>query len=408
MNNNRTAVFDLMREIYNAAGIKTKRAKVDFFADRIVQACSEKTIARAMEKLTKTVGADLGNIKGKTIMPFLQAAKTVEGGGIYKWIKDNPSLSALIVSLPVSEYRETLKEVEIQGERNASGVALPAPKYDIPIHIKCLSPLQHGGDVKAGNVTLFRRMDLLTQTGGCITLPFYAGNAIRGQVRDILADDFLHRIGVAKNSDKLALWFFYALYSGGILGNGDKGVGLLNKRIGRPGTVNTDGISKLRKMIPMISLLGAALGNRIIPGMAMFADYRPECVEWGNGTNKIDSLFEWQFMTRREDNENSIENNSMIVNAECLKTGVVLHGGVDIEPHCSEIEIGALVHGLDGLAQYGYIGAENRRGFGRVDITCEGIKKYAKRRAEYKKYIEIKKKEIYDYCVGIGAIHACN
>jgi len=276
-------------------------------------------------------------------------------------------------------------------------VARPAGTFAIPIRVTCLSPLAHGADAKAGNATLFRRMPVLSTTGDVLTLPYYSGNAIRGQMRDLLADHFLRTLNV-----KPALWFFYALYSGGALEEKSAALGAIAKKLGDHGSIRTEGIREFRQRVVQLSLLGCALGNRVLPGRIRVGDLRPECREWGGSELPASSLLMWEYLTRREDFEDHAENHSMIATTECLKPGVTLTGGIDHDAASTHLERACLGLGLMLLAEHGALGAENRRGLGRVTIEAES----APDPQPYLEALAQDEKLIRSYLTSVGAIEA--
>src|SRR5574343_39233 len=85
----------------------------------------------------------------------------------------------------------------------ASAPLLPDPAAAVPVPcyaavLTLTSPLAHGADSKAGNVNQIRReasADLID--GRRSLVPFVAGNAVRGQLRDLLAVRFLALLGLA-------------------------------------------------------------------------------------------------------------------------------------------------------------------------------------------------------------------
>jgi hypothetical protein len=155
-------------------------------------------------------------------------------------------------------------------------------------------------------------------------------------------------------------------------------------------------------MIVPLSLLGTALGNRVISGRVNICDCRPQCQEWGNGELSVGDLFEWTYLTRREDHENHAQgdNSSMIANTECLKAGTMLTGGIDVSEHATDLEKSCLGMGLQRLQQSGYLGAENRRGLGQVKIEMEN----APDAALYETYLSANCSKILAYLEEIGAI----
>ncbi len=397
-------VFSVLRFIYAHSNIHGKRNGTEFFADRLVQASTEKTILAFVEKLSKLVDADIGAIWESQGVEFLKGCGTKEAVPVYQWIRRYPRIVAMVSALPRQEQViEALDSITIEPSEEG-GRALPQGQFEIPITITTLSPLAHGGDTKAGNATVFRRMQVLSDTGATLSLPFYSGNAFRGQMRDLLADDFLRALNIrpSKTRPPVALWFFHTLYAGGALEENSAASKAFGKLLGANGAIKAEGIYQFRDTLPMVSALGCSLGNRIIEGRANFGDFRPECEEWSNGTIKASELMTWEFLTRREDFEGHEdgENKSMNANTECLKTGVKLHGGVDIRGHASELERSVIGKGLSLLAEHGVLGADSRRGFGKVNIETEG----APDKTLYETYLAENKESIRKYLEALGAV----
>jgi hypothetical protein len=246
-------------------------------------------------------------------------------------------------------------------------------------------------------------MQVLTDTGSVISLPFYAGNAFRGQMRDLLADDFIRSMGMVPNKTKppIALWFFHCLYAGGALEEGGASEKATGKLMGKNGASIAQGIYEMRNKMPAMSLLGCAFGNRILNGRVKVSDFRPVCRQWGFAGSTIDAgdLFEWLYLTRREDYEGHDENFSMIANTEALKSGTVLNGGIDMDMHILPLERSALGMGIELMRHRGFIGADNRRGFGRIAMT---IGTYPDPEP-YRNYLETSRKEIAYFLNDIGA-----
>ena len=86
---------------------------------------------------------------------------------------------------------------------HGSPAVLPDPgrAVAVPHHAAVLtltSPLAHGADTKSGNVNQVRREPAVDPlTGRRSLVPFVAGNAFRGQLRDILALRYLALLGLA-------------------------------------------------------------------------------------------------------------------------------------------------------------------------------------------------------------------
>jgi hypothetical protein len=397
--------MDMVRAISITSRIAHKRSMGDFLADRIVQAATERTLLAFGERLAKLMDADSGEIFSETLCGFTKAATGTGSASVLEWFRQYPRVAAMLCMLKQEDYLEAIQTIEVETS-NSTGSATPNTDHDINIRITCLSPLAHGSDTKAGNATIFRRMQVLSTQGGVLNLPFYAGNALRGQMRDLLADDFVRALGLEPRKDRppLSLWFFHALYAGGALEENSSAEKALKKMLGGNGAVKARGIYQFRNTLPGLSLLGCALGNRILAGRARFADLRPSCRQWGNGDREAGELFEWTYLTRREDHEEHEEHHGMIANTECLKAGTVLIGGIDVDMHAMPLERSALGRGLELLVERSHIGAENRRGLGRVEISSPD----APDPEPYKAYLADQKQTIISYLSELGAIDACD
>lgn len=402
-------VFDLLKMIKAASQIKVSRYFEGFFCDRIIQASSEKTLVGFFERLSKSLDVETHFINrdlvGRTLSLIGENANEAEQ--ILNWIRKNPRISGMILMIKdETDYLESLEIINYEEVKIDNSSLIAQPKYDIPIEAICLHPLAHGSDMKAGNSTLFRRRQVLTSTGKMMELPFYSGNAIRGGMRDLLADHFLTCLGLKVDRLKpiLNLWFFHALYAGGVLSEGDKTTKLIESALGNNGALKTDGYREIREKLPNISLLGAAIGNRILPGRICVGDLRPKCKEWGYGDQPVEQLLEFIYLTRREDYEGRTDedgNKSMIATTEVLKEGSVLVGGIDLDTHINEVEKSCLVKGLELLQSKGKLGAESRRGLGKVQLTFDSSGTDS---SFYESYLKDNTKVILDYLGEMNAL----
>ena len=359
-----------------------------------------------MERLQNLVSAEIAYIEKKQLVRFIKVASQPKSNNILNWLREYPNLAAMISFLGQNDAMEAIEQIDVATSQNISpGKAIARRPFDIGIKIKCTTPLAHGGDHKAGNATLFRRMDVLSDTNFILSLPYYAGNAIRGQIRDLLADHFLISLDIMPRQDKppIELWFFHCLYSGGALEEKSQATAAISRFAGATAQ-KAESIKYIRDMMPALSLLGFAVGNRILSGRCNFGDLRPVCKEWGypNAISSIGEMFEWVFLTRRDDHEGHEDdaNSSMIVNTECLKAGTELQGGIDISQHASDIEKGALAKGLLLLQDGGYIGAENRRDLGGVEIEYNNLPDVK----PYEDFLKERKQDIVDFLTMVKAL----
>lgn len=402
------SVIDLIRSFAAHSRLHSGSSGRDqLLVSRMMRACTERNLAAAIERLAGDLDVALDYVGGNIQAAALRAAGSPDAARILLWLRRNPRLAAMIATLrDEGDYRDAIAAVELPAVQASETAAAPLrAQFALPITATCLSPLAHGSDAKSGNATLLRRQQVICSTGEVIDLPYYAGNALRGQLRDLLADDFLRAIGIEPNRTKppLALWFFHCLYAGGVLEESSAQTKAVAAELGNHGAMNLSGIAAFRTLLPPVSLLGAAIGNRILAGRIYVADLRPRCKQWGSGEMDAAELVEWVYLTRREDHEGRAEeddHHGMIVDIECFRAGTVLEGGIDLHPHISDVETACLGRGLELLAERGYLGAENSRGRGKVKIEVSN----APDSRPYLRFLADKRDEIRDYIGKIGAL----
>lgn len=371
------ATMDMLRAVKKASSIKVNRNFDGFFADRLVQCLAEPSLLAVVERLSRAMDVQIEYIGGGQAAHFIASAQSEHAVSVLAWLRKHARVAAMLAMLRDEvAYADTLGSIVIDPvEVDDLGLYPEQPRYDVSIALQTLSPLAHGSDTKAGNATLFRRRQVMLPSGVIIDLPYYAGNALRGQMRDLLADDLLQQLDLPRDRSKpaLALWFFHTLYAGGVLDeSGAKLTAKIDAALGKNGAIRADGIRLFRNMLPGLSLLGAALGNRILSGRISVGDLRPCCREWGLGDIPHHQLTEHLFLTRRDDFEGRGDDDKhagMIATTECLKEGVRLVGGIDIDTHATDLERSALGRGLQLFAERGCIGADNRRGLGKVEVS---------------------------------------
>lgn len=396
------SVMKVLRGIYNAAQINASRSRKDIFADRICKTMS-KPVITAVNDLMSAMQCD-STYLSDAFARELAVVATISGHVISDNLAKHSKVIAMICAIKDEQQfcaavDDLIQCLTLDAEEYSDVFQLP--RYDINIKLHTLSPFAHGADNKAGNATLFRRTTLLGTQGHPITLPYFAGNALRGQMRDVLADHFLSSIGIQpdKSHPPVALWFFHALYAGGVLEENSSATKQIAKLLGDSGSIRAGGIRALRNYLPALSLLGAAFGNRIISGRVSVGNFYPLCKETGHGDRPAESLLDWHYLTRREDNESHEEHHGMIADTQVLQPGVTLAGGVDISGHITHLERSALAVGLQLLQQHGYLGAESRRGFGRVEMEIDGIE--ADAGEMYNDYLATHRQEILDFLTSL-------
>lgn len=378
--------------------IKSKFGASDFLASRIKRVASTtQTLSEFCEKILSVMNSELAKIPQEVFASVVKLQqKKEEAAKVLAFLRDNSSTCAMLAVLPKEERKEICDTIELPEVTASTFVAPPRRPFDIPVTFVCESPLSHGAESNPGNAMLFRRQ--VVAPG--VALPFYSGNAVRGLLRDILAAHFVDT--VLSPDYLLETWFFHTMFEGGALSEQSKAQKALAKEFGTVGVTKGEGLRRFRDTLPMVSLFGCALGNRILSGRVNVGDFRPRCKEWGTGDEPAQNLFSWEFLTRRDDNEDRSpeeEHAGMIAETECLKVGTILDGGIDLSAHISALEKGALMYAL-GALDTGYLGGQNRRGFGRVKVECESLPEAA----EYLVYLQDNKSAIIEYLLNLGAI----
>lgn len=403
------ATMDMLRAVKDASRIKVNRNFEGFYADRLTQCLSEPNLLAVVERLCRSMDVQIEYIARKKVAAFIGIGQSREATSILAWLRKHSRVAAMLTMLKdEEEYRAVLAGISIDPvEFDDFGVYPQPPSYEIGISVQCLSPLAHGSDVKAGNATLFRRRQVIMPGNGrMVDLPYYAGNSLRGKLRDILADDLLQQLGLPVDRSKpvFTTWAFHAFYDGGILDeSGAKIMAGMDAALGKNGVLRADGLRMFRNMLPGLSVLGAAMGNRILSGRSCVGDLRPCCLEWGNGDLPQEQLTEQNFLTRRDDFEGRGDDDKhagMIATTECLKEGVTLIGGIDIYNHASEMERAAIGRALELFADYGHLGAGNSRGWGKISVELKNLPSSA----VYTTYLAENKKQILGYLNTIGAL----
>jgi hypothetical protein len=392
-----------LRNVLRFSRIAGSRGKLDIFADRLVRSASESNLIRMMEVLMQSLDCEMNKLSPHVVNEMTAVAVSADASAILRLIRNEPKvITMLLATDDQAVVDEVIGQLELPIFALDASNASPRRSFQVRIRVTCETPLAHGSDQKAGNATLFRRCQVICPSGNVFELPYYAGNALRGQMRDLLADHFLVSLGldISRSTPSVKLWFFYALYSGGALEEKSEAIKAVQKELGDSGVVRTDGIREFRDRLPALSMLGCALGNRVLPGHVQIGDLRPLCREWGTGETPVAELMTWEYLTRREDYENHDEHHGMIATTECLRTGTLLEGGIDMDSAMPEVERSALGVGLRLLAARGMLGAENRRGFGRVGIELSGAPDVTM----YDAWLVEQKNNVLAYLKKIGAL----
>lgn len=227
-------------------------------------------------------------------------------------------------------------------------------------NVKTLSPLTHGTDipdegVKATRNTLFHRKMKVFYKGEPVLVPVVSGNSIRGIMRRLGADSFLELIGL--HASDIDAKLHYLLYSGGGLEKSKK----------------HPEIEELQRYIPLISLMGASIGNMVIPGKVDVDFLIPHVNETAPLFNQeepgitVEQIKGWLQYSRNDDLHffEDEKPNQMIYRMEYIAPNVDLRGSFSLKG-TTELETSLFVHLLNRLRNHGHLGGKNSRGHGKV------------------------------------------
>lgn len=234
--------------------------------------------------------------------------------------------------------------------------------------IRATSPISHASDEKAGNQQMVRRMPVIDRDGVRHDVPVVSGNAVRGQLRRIAADDMLRRCGVEKVPQRL----YHTLFSGGTLTKGEA-----------PSTSHKiEEIRALRDLIPMIGLFGGTWKGEILPGWLLAGIFWPICRETSgvlghnpDGCIEARTLTSDVFYTRRDDEdgtwtkeEATDAKSAMIFDVETVVAGTRFACEFRLRPARSEAALGLFAFALGEWEKAGVIGGQSSRGHGCFDV----------------------------------------
>jgi hypothetical protein len=232
------------------------------------------------------------------------------------------------------------------------------------IRLLAESPIIHSGfGAVAGNAVLLRRIRL-PSVEGFPRIPCVSGNALRGICRRLLMRELLSHAGISRETLPGATWdrLYAALANGGHLDNSERAI--------RP-----EEVRELRRSLPPLSVLGAALYSWMLAGHVSFGILWPRCVETvragvvahGDETIHAEELVEEISQVRHVDREMQDPAASgvtpMPVTMESIAPGTVLESTLLFAGHASDLERSAIGHALSLVT---CLGGKGGSGFGRV------------------------------------------
>ncbi len=405
-------VLEFIGVTWSTSPFRSQKTGMQLLESRIRQAATEGTLLGFCQKITELLDST-PNYQDMT--PLLEGIKA-DGDSILHWLNTHFTIAALLARQFLRDrdgFTDAVGLLDV-ASMSPGDAMLAQPEPDIRMKVTLLSPLSHGSDQNAGNATLFRRQRVLARNGGELVIPYYSGNAVRGQARDLLADHFSEALGLepSRSNQPWVPWAFHLLYAGGALGDKSHASAPKEvlKKIGERAnaTTNIDERRALRMQIPPLSLLGCSVGSTPLGGKVDVLDCLPVCRQCGNGKASVDSLMSWEYLTRRDDVDeilNEGENTSMIATHEVMRTGSVLLGGFDLRPHMMDIDRACMARVLDLLRERAVLGGNARRGWGKVAIEYEGADVLGDPEV-YDDHLREHRAEILEYLRDLGAIKA--
>ena len=240
------------------------------------------------------------------------------------------------------------------------------------------APLAHGADTKDGNVSRFRAErawdPLLSRH---VDLPLYAGNAWRGQLRDLVALDLCARVGL--DPREVTPRMAHSLFSGGSIEAGAVATG-----------TDVAARLRLRSLLPCVDALGGVYHDEPMDGLLRADDGRPLCREaaamlawrvvpeiaaegtdavraWSERLQWAEDLYEQRQLTRHAHREFEGEGGQMLVRTEVLRAGVqVVHsfGIAARDRRPSDLTRACIAHAVGLWVSGGAFGAGTARGHG--------------------------------------------
>ncbi len=233
------------------------------------------------------------------------------------------------------------------------------------------TPISHGSDEDFGMEQRLRTIEMTVRENGDLyheDIPVISGNSLRGQLRDLLAEDFLDAISPEDDPIELGDSLSNAFWAGGSL-----------ERTSGPGKLNRRMLNGIREHIPPLSLLGTALSDQMLEGrlnMGMLTPIASETESY-TGRESDHSVFEFvdeTFYTRMDDRvggrQEDEDAQQMKYTVQILTPGTRFDHWMALEG-ASEIERACLGRAFDLFAESPHVGGQKAVGHGRVDFNYE-------------------------------------
>lgn len=230
--------------------------------------------------------------------------------------------------------------------------------------ITCASPCHHGDFGETGNVRSFRREPIILPSGQIVRVPCISGNAVRGQIRRLVMRELLDVCGIDRITMPARQWdrLYGALVNGGTLD-------------GSESRVDPDAVRELRRALPALSVLGAALYSHMMPGRARVGFARLACDETAQSGHAADMgalppaddlVADWSHARLPDTTVQDVEASGvgpMPTTVEVVITGARFVGRIDCGSDALECSVMAR-----GLSLMEAIGGKSGGGLGQVMV----------------------------------------
>jgi hypothetical protein len=234
------------------------------------------------------------------------------------------------------------------------------------------TPISHGSDEDFGMEQRLRTIEMAVRDDGNLyheDVPVLSGNGLRGQLRDLLAEDFLDAISTDDNPVELGDSLSNAFWAGGSL-----------ERSAGPGKLKRRMIQNIRENIPPLSLLGTALGSQMLDGRVNVGMLTPIATETEQFTGRESdhSVFQFvdgTFYTRMDDRVGGRQEDEgaqqMKYTVHVLTPGTRFHHRLTLKS-ASDIERACLGRAFELFAENPHVGGQQAVGHGRVEFQYDG------------------------------------
>lgn len=248
--------------------------------------------------------------------------------------------------------------------------------------LKTETPICHGGLESFGNIQMFRRLPFVQEDGNICEVPVISGNAMRARVfRKEAALKFLKEINSQSGEPKTSKKFVRFLASGGSF----------EERVGEK--VDIDKAKNIKDKIPMVGLLGGAIGGVTIPGIMQVGFCIPivketltfipdwakshhvglssrEIIETIGYTRKSEDNNQAFLSLTKEQNNDVLDSDQMIYHIQTMKAGVPLFWRFSLQnPTSIEYDLCMLL--LQNFKKNPVVGGVNRVGHGMLSFVEE-------------------------------------